>query len=169
MLPKTGCVANVDIKDSNYIATEMVAVDGPYNNWRHILVPFAHYDDLVLQAIMAVASCHIHLVRSVQTDTISTLGSSRETFESFPPELHQMYQTIFSKLQLSSGIERLSSHKKHSILMTILVLLTGAMVTGRSDFSLFYGLLGSASDSMGDEASLGRSDMARFIKSQVAK
>jgi hypothetical protein len=84
-------------------------------------------------------------------------------------EYHQMYQTIFSSLRLTSDMKHLSSDKKHSILMTILVLLIGAMVTGRSDFPLFYSLLGSAFDLMGGEATFDNSDIARFIKSQVTK
>ncbi|KAK0383097.1 hypothetical protein NLU13_9011 [Sarocladium strictum] len=156
---------------SNYIATEMVAVDGPYNHWRHILLPFAHYDDLVLQAIVTVSSCHIHLVNCVSTSQQldATPQSGRITFDAFPAEFHEMYQTIFSSLQLTSDIKLLSSDKKHSILITILVLLTGAMVTGRSDFPLLYSLLGSAFDLMGGESTFDSSDIAHFIKSQVAK
>lgn len=146
-------------------------MDGPYNNWRHILLPFAHYDELVLQSIITVSSCHIHLVSSLPTSEELGSGSTagRITFETFPMEYHQMYQTIFSSLRLTSDMKHLSSDKKHSILMTILVLLIGAMVTGRSDFPLFYSLLGSAFDLMGGEATFDNSDIARFIKSQVTK
>jgi hypothetical protein len=156
---------------SNYIATEMVAVDGPYNNWRHILLPFAHYDDLVLRTIVTVSSCHMHLIRAVQTSdqSDSVSKNNRITFEAFPVGYHQMYQTIFASLRSTSDMTQLSPAKKHAVLMSILVLLIGAMVTGRSDFPVFYRLLGSAVESMGGEETLGNSAMAQFIKSQVAK
>ena len=149
----------------------MVAVDGPYNSWRHILLPFAHYDDLVLKTIVTVSSCHMHLIRSGQaSDAVSVMPQNKRiTFEAFPVGYHQMYQTIFSSLRSTSDMMHLPTTKKHAVLMSILVLLIGAMVTGRSDFPVFYRLIGSAVDSMGGEETLGNGGMAHFIKSQVAK
>lgn len=150
----------------------MVAVDGAYNNWRHILLPFARHDLLVLQAVATVSSCHMYLVTSLRGEEEEDLTgeSPRITFDSFPPRFHRMYQTILRSLHFDAGVgPHLTLDRKHSILMTILVLMVGTMVTGRSDFPILHRLLTSSVDAVGGEEALGATDVAYFIKSQIAK
>lgn len=43
---------------SEHIATEMIAFDGFHNGWRHLILPLAQIDNLVLNAVLAAAEAH---------------------------------------------------------------------------------------------------------------
>ncbi|KAI9147092.1 hypothetical protein HJFPF1_13124 [Paramyrothecium foliicola] len=157
---------------STRIAFEMVAIDDKQNGWRHLVLPFAHSDDLVMSAVLAVASFHNHILNSphifLQAQSLASI-SNGELLEYFPSHLQMHDYKVLSGLRQRSDLARCDVKARQSVLMTILVLQVGAMVTGRGDFPLLYRMLESAFEAVGGETGLGGGEVADFILSQVYK
>lgn len=150
----------------------MVTVDGFENSWRHLVLPFAYQDELVMNAVLAVSAFHLHLVNSPRrsvADASSDGQLSSEALESFPVDLHKLDQAVVAGLKKNFELSRFDPARNQSVLITILVLQVGAMVTGRSDFPSLYRMLNSGFEAIGGEAGLGGGDAADFIMSQVDK
>ncbi|CAH0056918.1 unnamed protein product [Clonostachys solani] len=148
---------------SQHISYEMVAVDGLHNGWRHLILPFAQHDELVMNAVLTVSAFHFRL---------NVLGSDQYRFGSSPqciPDPNELYKHVICGLKQQHQLDTCNIDKKHSVLMTILVLIVGTMVTGRSDFPFLFRMLESALQAVGGDGVLGSSDAAAFILSQVNK
>lgn len=157
---------------SKSIAFEMVTVDGLDNSWRHLVLPFAYQDDLVMSAVLAVSAFHLHLVNSPRlplADSSAMSQMHREALETFPLDLHKLDHAVVSGLKQHLELSNSDPARNQSVLITILVLQVGAMVTGRSDFPSLYRMLNSAFEAVGGQAGLGGGDAADFIMSQVDK
>lgn len=151
------------LKVSQHISYEMVAVDGLHNGWRHLILPFAQHDELVMNAVLTVSAFHFRL---------NVLGSEQYQFGSSPqciPDPNELYKNVICGLKQQHQLDTCNIEKKHSVLMTILVLIVGTMVTGRSDFPFLFRMLESALQAVGGDDVLGSSDAAAFILSQVNK
>ncbi|RSM04960.1 hypothetical protein CDV31_009761 [Fusarium ambrosium] len=135
---------------------------------RHIAVlPFARGDRLVLDAVLTVSAFHIWLNRSPTTGFHSPSDITRANLQA--PDPNQLYRRVISGLQQQPELESCSAERKHSILITILVLHVGVMVTGRSDFPMLFRMLESALAAMGGCETLGDGEVANFILPEVAK
>ncbi|RTE71880.1 hypothetical protein BHE90_013721 [Fusarium euwallaceae] len=135
---------------------------------RHIAVlPFARGDRLVLDAVLTVSAFHIWLNRSPTTGFHSPSDITRANLQA--PDPNQLYRRVISGLQQQPELESCSAERKHSILITILVLHVGVMVTGRSDFPMLFRMLESALAAMGECETLGDGEVANFILPEVAK
>ncbi|KAM0276643.1 hypothetical protein ACHAQH_006552 [Verticillium albo-atrum] len=157
---------------STRIAFEMVTVDGIDNSWRHLVLPFAHQDELVMSAVLAVSAFHTHIAslpRQSTSQPDSDPAADCGTLDAFPVYLHNLESNVVAGLRRLSELDGLDTTQKQSILITILVLQVGAMVTGRSDFPSLYRMLDSAFDAVGGMSALGGGEPADFIKSQVDK
>lgn len=82
---------------------------------------------------------------------------------------NELYIRVIHSLRNMPALTECDSDTRISVLLTILVLLVGVMVTGRSDFRILSRMLESALEAVGGEECLGDSDAARFIKSQIHK
>ncbi|RMJ03414.1 hypothetical protein CDV36_015068 [Fusarium kuroshium] len=140
---------------SDNIATEMIAVDGPHNGWRHLMLPIAETDDLVMDAILAVSL--FHSSRFLQNDL--NIDQIKQDY----------YGRAIQGLQKRSQLRECDRSNQQSILITILLLLTAVMVNGSSDFPILFSMLQSAIDVLGGEAELGSGDIAEFVVRQVRK
>ncbi|KAF7561537.1 hypothetical protein G7046_g2605 [Stylonectria norvegica] len=157
---------------SEHIAREMVAIDGLHNGWRNLLLPFAETDELVMNAVLSVSAFHLS-----QKTSSSSLSNSRieSQSESLPvrqlrdAEPNKFYARTILGLQQRSELSSCDVSVKHSVLMTILVLLTGTMVTGYSDFPTIFRMLDSAATVIGGEEGLGDGELTDFIMPQVHK
>ncbi|RSL77334.1 hypothetical protein CEP51_009158 [Fusarium floridanum] len=135
---------------------------------RHIAVlPFARGDRLVLDAVLTVSAFHIWLNRSPTIGFHSPSDITRANLQA--PDPNQLYRRVISGLQQQPELESCSAERKHSILITILVLHVGVMVTGRSDFPMLFRMLESALAAMGGCETLGDGEVANFILPEVAK
>ena len=143
----------------------MVAIDDQNNSWRHLVLPFACQDQLVMSAVLAVSAYHSHLINS----GIHQHQHLTEALESFPLELHRLDHRVLIGLKARWELSACDLQARQSVLITILVLQVGAMVTGRSDFPSLYRMLESAFEAMGGEAGLGGGEATEFILSQVYK
>lgn len=141
--------------DSDNIASEMIAVDGPHNGWRHLMLPIAETDELVMDAVLAVSL--FHSSRILQNDL------------AIDQIKHDHYGRAIQGLQKRSQLRDCDRPNQQSILITILLLLTAVMVNGSSDFPILFSMLQSAIDVLGGEAELGSGDIAEFVVRQVRK
>ncbi|KAF4463818.1 hypothetical protein FALBO_9349, partial [Fusarium albosuccineum] len=151
---------------SRNIAGEMTAVDGSHNGWRCLILPFARRDSLVLNAVLTVSAFHICLNRLPATGISSRCVVPRTNFQI--PDPNQLYRQVISGLQQQPDLESCDADRKHSILLTILVLLVGVMVTGRSDFPMLFRMLESALAAIGGGEALGDGEVANFILPQIS-
>ncbi|KAM0424306.1 hypothetical protein ACHAPT_010452 [Fusarium lateritium] len=140
---------------SDNIACEMIAIDGPHNGWRHLVLPIAESDELVMDAVLAVSL--FHSPRLLQDDlAIDQIKQDH-------------YARAIRGLQKRSQLRDCDRSNQQSILITILLLLTAVMVNGSSDFPILFGMLQSAIDVIGGEVKLGSGDVAEFLVRQVHK
>ncbi|KAK2731399.1 hypothetical protein CKAH01_09047 [Colletotrichum kahawae] len=161
---------------SDHIAGEMVAIDGLHNGWRHLVLPVAHLDQLVLNSVLTVASFHRygrHLSQPTNLDfhedsLPAPPGLSCQLFTTANPTASQLYARTIADLQ-RRDLGQSDPFSRLSILLTILVLLVAVMVTGSDDFPLLFRLLESALEAIGGEHSLGEDELSRFIVRQVHK
>ena len=158
---------------SERIANEMVAIDGLHNGYRYLILPFCEIDDLVMDAVITVSAFHLTLdgapsdvrIKSLLRDipTTNCIGNSQL------PDANQLYARAILGLQRRRELSNCDQLSKQSILMTILVLLTGAMVTGGPDFPMLFRMLESAFNAIGGETGLGENDLTTFLVPQIHK
>ncbi|KAM0558013.1 hypothetical protein ACHAPJ_005180 [Fusarium lateritium] len=140
---------------SENIAGEMIAADGPHNGWRHLVLPIADRDELVMDAVLAVSLFH-------SPEILLDIPSTER-----PKQDH--YARAIQGLQERSQLRDCDQLTRHSIILTILLLLTAVMVNGSSDFPILFGMLQSAIDAIGGDTELGSGGMADFLVRQVRK
>lgn len=142
----------------------MMAVDGYHNGWRYIVLPMAHSDELVMTAVLAVSSFHQSANEaSVPLNRTPSNGDLKHLSPQF------LYDVTIKGLQQRRNLIRSSYEEKQSTLITILVLLVGAMVTGRDDYPTILDMLQSATSVLGGEDQLGATEIGGFLVRQVRK
>ena len=85
------------------------------------------------------------------------------------PDPNELYAQVILGLQQRQELENCDQSSKHSIFLTILVLFTGAMVTGSSDFPTLCRMLESALNVVGGDKGLGEGELAEFLTPQFHK
>ncbi|KAF6823696.1 hypothetical protein CMUS01_10581 [Colletotrichum musicola] len=163
---------------STHIACEMVAIDGEHNGWRHIVLPMALSERLVLNAVLAASAFHL---ASWQTDdrqapllsgdfllsSSVSPGAVRATSGLRTGPAQMYIQTIMDLKK--RDIQPHNREESLVTLLTILTLLVTAMVTGSDDFPMLFRLLDSAMEVIGGEGNLGDTELSRFIIRQICK
>ncbi|KAH7149104.1 hypothetical protein B0J13DRAFT_297199 [Dactylonectria estremocensis] len=148
---------------SQHIAIEMSAFDGVHNGWRHLILPLAHRDELVMSAVLATAIAHQGLEQLFKNRLHNNLNTL------WHPRSSRMYARTIRGLRERQELVHSDLSSKHSILVTILVLLSAMMVTACSDFPVIFRMLESAVDAMGGKQGLGEGELPEFIMRQVHK
>ena len=144
---------------SDSIATEMAAFDGAHNSWRHLILPFAHADDLVMDAILTSSAYHMSITNPHSWSLLC------EDQSCLTPE--RLYMNTIKGLQRRGNLWNYERLDQFSVLLTLLILLTTVMITGNSDFPMVIKSLQSALDAIGGEESLGDSEIATFLKREI--
>lgn len=152
---------------ADQIANEMVVIDGPHNGWRHLILPVALTDETLMDAVLAVSAFHRSLNASNTSNNHHKMtGHQSDPFSGAEPR--GLYTRAIVRLK-SRGFHESDAQNRHTILLTILVLLTSAMVTGDSDFTILCRLLQSAVEAMGGEEAIGGGELGEFINRQTHK
>ncbi|KAK1494868.1 hypothetical protein CCUS01_13562 [Colletotrichum cuscutae] len=154
---------------SAHIAVEMVAADGHHNGWRHLVLPIAHMDPLVLKSVLAVSSFHLSNQRRTAESEGNTHQVTRSRLHNTSVVPMQLYATTIHDLGRRRDLEAHDRSSKIRTLVVILVLLVSAMVTGSDDFPMLFRLLESALATIGGEDCLGHDELSAFIMRQVYK
>lgn len=143
-----------------------MAFDGPHNGWRYIILPIAHADELVMNAVLTVSASHISLQREEwQSPDNRPVGLRSD----YPLNSESFYERTIQGLKQRRDWAESTYEAKQSIIVTILVLLTLVMVNGRNDFPILFNMLDAASNILGGEESLCGSELGDFIIRQVRK
>ncbi|KAH7154665.1 hypothetical protein DER46DRAFT_628499 [Fusarium sp. MPI-SDFR-AT-0072] len=140
---------------SENIAGEMIAIDGPHNGWRHLVLPIADHDELVMDAVLAVSLFH-------KPEILQDISLAVRPEEEY-------YARAIHGLQERSQLRDYNQLTRHSIILAILLLLTAVMVNGSSDFPILFGMLQSAIDAIGGDMELGSGGTAEFLSRQIRK
>lgn len=165
-------------QDSEHIASEMLAIDGSHNGWRYIVLPLAHTDNLVMEAVLAVSAFHRDAKKSsdwaeyIQNSGFNLQYTSQQQsrwLDSIASSPQTLYNTAIKGLRRRSNLAGSSYEAKQAILVAVLVLLVAAMVTGRDDYFMILGMLHSATDVFKGEDELWASELGRFLARQVQK
>jgi len=130
----------------------MAIVESHDNPWRHLVLPVAHVDDLVMDAVLSASA--FHFAKNVD----SNLCNSRS-----------FYSRTIRRLQERQDLTTLDRNGKHSIMLALVVLLVTVMVNGYSDFPLILKLLEAALIASGGEEELGEDELGQFLKRQIRK
>lgn len=165
------------MKVSDRIAYEMVAIDGPHNGYRSLILPMCEVDNLVMDAVVSVSAFHLCLTNSMgnfqfQTPFQNPFQQQHNLTHSDSgglPDPNELYARVILGLQERKDLGQCDQLSKHSVLMTLLVLLTGVMVTGCNDFPMLFRMLESALDIAGGEDGLGAGELAEFLLPQIHK
>lgn len=115
----------------------MVVVDDHHNGWRHLLLPIARADDLVLDAVLAASSFH---------------SSECNVYSSALIDPHKLYSRVIRRLQKRQDLLEYGTQTKQVMVLTIIVLLVVVMINGYSDFPIIFNMLQSALDAIGGES-----------------
>lgn len=138
---------------SRKIAPEMAIIDDSTNGWRHVILPVAHVDTLVMDAVLSASAFHI-----TATHGPNICSASR------------FYTQAISRLQQRQDLTLSDRESRNSTFLALLVLLVTVMVNGYSDFPLIFKLLESALLAIGGEAQLGsQGELGVFLRRQIRK
>lgn len=137
---------------SQNIAPEMVIVDDHNNGWRHMVLPIAHRDELVMNAVLAASAFHLS----------SRRGSGLQ-------DAAKLYTMAIRELQEKKSIDKYDLATQHVIILTILILLVALMVNGSSDFPIVFHVMQSALQAIGGDSKLAEGDLAQFLLRQIHK
>ncbi|KAM0352347.1 hypothetical protein ACHAPU_002012 [Fusarium lateritium] len=163
---------NLFMTFSRCISTEMVAIDGIHNDWRDLLLPLCQQDELVMDAVLTVSAFHFHI-----NNLASNLKQARNKFdpfgvsshESYVPDPYQLLGRTLHGLRKRQELILGDQTTQHSVLITILLLITSVLVTGGSDFLILLRMLESALDAIGGKERLGTGILAAFIMRELHK
>lgn len=137
---------------SRKIAGEMVAIDDRRNGWRYLVLPIAQEDELVNDAVLSAAAFHFSVNVNAQ---FLDPGA--------------VYQSAIRKLRLRQDMTCYNVVEQQKILLSLLVLLVAAVVSGSSDFRTIFGLLEGALYALGGEDRISHGELGRFVVWQIRK
>jgi hypothetical protein len=142
----------------------MVVMDGEYNGWRHLVLPIALTDDLVMSAVLAASAFHVSGSKGSAPQSTDMLMAE----EVHPREL---YAQAIRKLQHRRELNGCDPETRQMVILAIVVLLVAVMINGCSDFPVMFRMLQSALDAIGGESGLieDGGEVAAFSLRQIRK
>jgi hypothetical protein len=132
---------------SEAIAKEMVAIDGSHNGWRCLVLPIAHLDDTVMNAVLAASAFHLLL--------------NAHAPSSLRPDL--FYTKAILGLRERQHLQDYDSTARCFVLLAISVLLVAVMVNAGPDFPTLFHLLESVWVQLKTKQALGRVSFRSFL------
>lgn len=127
---------------SEKIAPEMVVVDDEHNGWRSVVLPQAHSDEIVMNAVLAASAYHM----------TGSLGYDAVSDELVDPS--KLFVRAIEGLQKRRQLTEENVETQQTIILSIIVLIVSFMVNGCTDFPIIFQMLTSALDAIGGEAAL---------------
>ncbi|RGP70129.1 acriflavine sensitivity control acr-2 [Fusarium sporotrichioides] len=163
---------NLFLTFSQCISTEMVAIDGVHNDWRHLLLPLAQQDELVMNAVLTVSAFYFHINKlennlSRSKQRYHAFGNI--SYDSYVPDPRVLLSRTLQGLRRRQELNSRDQVTQHSVLITLLLLMTCDLVTGGSDFPMLLRMLDSALDAVGGKEGLGTGILAGFIMRELHK
>lgn len=150
----------------------MVAIDGIHNDWRHLLLPLAQQDELVMDAVLTVSAFHFHinkLANNFKQDKTQYNSFGTTSCDSYVPDPYQLLGRTLRGLRKRQELIYGDQTTQHYVLISLLLLMTSVLVTGGSDFPVLLRMLESALDAIGGKDGLGTGILAEFIMRELHK
>lgn len=136
----------------------MVIIDRGFNGWRHLVLPMACQDDLLMWSVLAVAAFH---------------HSGRVGAHHLAADPTSLASKAIYELQRRRNLVGCGLEERYRVIMTIIVLLLATMVNGDSDFPIILRMLESALALVTEDASQALSEtmqtLAEFAAKQIRK
>lgn len=130
----------------------MVVIDDHQNGWRHLVLPIASLDSLVMDAVLSASAFHF---------------SANVDDRRYSPDA--IYAKTIQKLQERQNLQAQDTTGKQMVLLALLVLLATVMVNGGPDFSTILNLLESALEAVGGEEAAMQGELGAFVIRQIRK
>lgn len=141
---------------SEAIAPEMVVIDDRYNGWRHLILPVARSDDMVMAAVLAASAFHVCARAAAAGPPV------------IDPE--RLYARAIGRLSERRDLAGRDAGARQLVILAIVVLLVSVMVNGLPDFPIVFQMLESAIDAVGGEEVLADGgEMGGFLGRQIRK
>ncbi|EXJ55454.1 hypothetical protein A1O7_08381 [Cladophialophora yegresii CBS 114405] len=137
---------------SNHIAAELVVIDDHQNGWRYLILPIAHHDELVREAVLSASV--FHFCATVEEKV-------------FDPNI--IYNNAIRGLRQRQNLDAYDTSGKQTVLLALLVLLATVIVNGSSDFPTVFNLLEAALTASGGEAAVEAGELGVFLVRQIRK
>ncbi|KAK2758399.1 hypothetical protein CKAH01_16840 [Colletotrichum kahawae] len=139
---------------SESIAPEMVVIDDCFNGWRHMVLPLAWTNEMIMDSVLAVSAFHIAGKAAIQSE--------------FDP--YRLYTRAINQLLNRRDLVDWDKETRQFVILAIMVLLVSVMVNGLSDFPIVFQMLESAIHVVGGEDVLkDGSEMGGFLLRQIHK
>ncbi|KAM0187205.1 hypothetical protein ACHAPI_011272 [Fusarium lateritium] len=145
---------------------------GIHNDWRHLLLPLAQQDELVMDAVLTVSAFHFHinkLTNNFKQDKTQYNSFGTTSYDSYVPDPYQLLGRTLRGLRKRQELVCGDQTTQHSVLISLLLLMTSVLVTGGSDFPVLLRMLESALDAIGGKDGLGTGILAEFIMRELHK
>lgn len=135
----------------------MVIMDGMHNGWRHVVLPIALRDELVMSSVLAASAFHIN-------------GGENKAGVHVLSNPRTLYAQAIRKLQLRRELDGCDKETRKMVILAIVVLLVVVMINGCSDFPVMFRMLESALDTIGGDAELEKDDeLSLFCLREIRK
>ncbi|KAK1854853.1 hypothetical protein CCHR01_02533 [Colletotrichum chrysophilum] len=139
---------------SESIAPEMVVIDDCFNGWRHLVLPLAWTNEMIMDSVLAVSAFHI-------------AGKAASQAELDP---YRLYTRAIHQLLNRKDLVDWDKETRQFVILAIMVLLVSVMVNGLSDFPIVFQMLESAIDAVGGEDVIkDGAEMGGFLLRQIHK
>ncbi|KAM0548188.1 hypothetical protein ACHAPJ_009986 [Fusarium lateritium] len=145
---------------------------GVHNDWRHLLLPLAQQDELVMDAVLTVSAFHFHmnkLSNNFQRGKQQYRAFGNDSYDSYVPDPHQLCARTLHGLRKRQELINVDQSSQHSVLISLLLLMCAVLVNGGSDFPVLLRMLESALDAIGGKEGLGTGILAGFIMRELHK
>ncbi|KAI5458800.1 fungal-specific transcription factor domain-containing protein [Mariannaea sp. PMI_226] len=132
----------------------MVVMDDDHNGWRHLVLPMAWADDLIMNAVLSASAFHL-----------ASRGAGEHVVD---PQ--KLYGRAIRELQQRRDLVECDHKTKQAVILTIVILLVAVMINGCSDFPIIFQMLESALKAVGGESKfLDGGETGNFFLRQIRK
>ncbi|KAM0438710.1 hypothetical protein ACHAPT_001467 [Fusarium lateritium] len=127
-----------------------------------------------MDAVLTVSAFHFHLNKLAHNldgnnQQHTVFGGNLDIYDFYVPDPYQLCGRTLRGLRQRQELVHADQTMKHSVLISLLMLITTAMVTGGSDFPVLCRMLESAFDAIGGKDGLGTGILAEFIIRELHK
>lgn len=127
-------------------------MDDHHNGWRHLVLPIATDDSLIMESVLSAVAFHF------------SANISDRLLNS-----NVLYGAAIKSLRQRQDLSVYNVYERQIIVLCLLVLIAATIVNGTSDFRLLFNLLDSAWNAAGGEQALVHGELGLFLLRQVLK
>lgn len=135
------------------MAPILVLIDDQYNGWRRFVLPLAHTDELIMDAVVSVSTVAF-------SQHLPTPGVHPSSLA---------YQKVIRRLRTRQNLLVQDEFEKQRVLLALLLLLAGTIVNGSCDFRSIFRLIEAYSNAVNDDKIFTKGELGVFLLTQTEK